>query len=114
MALARMTDRKCQFTSWDSLRYRGKIMTIAAYRRLRRTEASNYLREKYGISRKPTTLAKLATMGGGPRFQRANRVPLYPEPELDRWAEGLMSPLMSSTSDGLPATPSQPAGSAEP
>jgi hypothetical protein len=74
-------------------------MVIPTYRRLRRSEASAYLREKYGINRKPNTLAKLAVIGGGPRFQLANRVPLYPEPELDRWAESILSPLMSSTSD---------------
>lgn len=74
-------------------------MTIQHYRRLRRREASIYLKEKFGIDRKPATLAKLAVMGGGPRYQLANRVPLYPEPELDRWAEGMLSPLKSSTSD---------------
>jgi hypothetical protein len=74
-------------------------MNPAQYRRLRRSDASNYLREKWGISRAPATLAKLACVGGGPRFESANRVPLYPEPELDAWAESILSPLRSSTSD---------------
>lgn len=68
-------------------------------RRHRRAEASRYLKEKYGIERKPATLAKLACLGGGPRFESAGRVPLYPEPELDAWAESLISPLKRSTSD---------------
>ena len=45
-------------------------------RRLRRAEASAYLKEKYYIDRKPSTLAKLACIGGGPRFQSAGRIPL--------------------------------------
>lgn len=67
--------------------------------RLRRKEASAFLRETWGIQRSPNTLAKLAVIGGGPRFQHANRIPLYPVDELNRWAEGLLSPLKSSTSD---------------
>jgi len=69
------------------------------YRRLRRAEASAYLKLKWGVERAPTTLAKLACIGGGPRFESANRVPLYPEPELDAWAQSILSPLKSSTSD---------------
>ena len=46
--------------------------------RLRRAEASAYLKEKHGIDRAPTTLAKYAVVGGGPRFQHVGRLPLYP------------------------------------
>ena len=67
--------------------------------RLRRAEAANYLRENYGIIRKPTTLAKLAVIGGGPKFQRAGRIPLYTLAELDVWAASILSPLVSSTSE---------------
>lgn len=73
-------------------------MSDTTIRRLRRSAASEYLKEKWGIERKPTTLAKLACIGGGPRFQTVNRIPLYPEAELDAWAEGLLSPLRTSTS----------------
>jgi hypothetical protein len=69
------------------------------YRRFRRAEASAYLQDKWGIVRAPATLAKLACIGGGPRFESANRQPLYPEPELDAWAKSILSPLKSSTSD---------------
>ena len=73
-------------------------MTIPT-RPLRRTEASRYLKEKWGIDRAPSTLAKLATLGGGPRFQRANRIPLYSPEFLDEWARSILSPPMTSTSD---------------
>jgi hypothetical protein len=68
-------------------------------RRLRRVEASAYLNEKWGIARAPSTLAKLACIGGGPRFESANRTPLYREDELDTWAQSILSPLKHSTSD---------------
>jgi hypothetical protein len=69
------------------------------YPRRRRAEASSYLKEKWGIDRKPSTLAKLACIGGGPRFEVAGRFPLYTDPELDAWARSILSPLKSSTSD---------------
>ena len=68
-------------------------------KRLRRKEASHYLFDQHGINRTAGTLAKLAVTGGGPRFQKANRTPLYPTIELDLWAESLLSPLKSSTSE---------------
>ncbi len=71
----------------------------APTRRLRRTEASEYLKEIWGIDRAPSTLAKLATLGGGPRFRRANRIPLYPPEFLDEWARSILSPPLNSTSD---------------
>ena len=69
------------------------------YPRRRRAEASSYLKEKWGIDRKPSTLAKLACLGGGPRFEIAGRFPLYTDLELDAWARSILSPLKSSTSD---------------
>jgi len=66
--------------------------------RLRRAEASAYLSANYGIVRAPTTLAKLACVGGGPEFQYANRTPLYPVDELDKWAESILSPIVQSSS----------------
>ena len=75
-------------------------------RRLRRAAASAYLLEKWGVSRAPGTLAKLAVQGAGPRFQCDGRIPLYPEDELDNWATAILSPLRRSTSDrGVEANP---------
>lgn len=68
-------------------------------RPLRRHEASTYLKQRWGIDRAPSTLAKLATLGGGPSFVRANRVPLYPTELLDSWAQSILSPPLRSTSD---------------
>jgi hypothetical protein len=53
---------------------------------IRRKAASLYLLEKHGIERAPGTLAKLATIGGGPVFRRTGRVPLYAVDDLDSWA----------------------------
>ena len=72
---------------------------IMQYARHRRKEASTYLKATWGIDRTPSTVAKYATVGGGPRFEHAGRVPLYPQPELDTWAQSILSPLKSSTSD---------------
>jgi hypothetical protein len=66
---------------------------------LRREDAALYLKEKHGIDRKASTLAKLAVIGGGPKFRHAGRIPLYPIPELDAWAKSILSPLKASTSD---------------
>lgn len=68
-------------------------------RPLRRQEASKYLHERYGISRKPATLAKLACVGGGPRFMRAKRIPLYAPADLDAWAEAILTPPAASTAE---------------
>ncbi|MDI7775510.1 hypothetical protein [Asticcacaulis sp. EMRT-3] len=74
-------------------------MSYSETRLLRRKEASDYLAEKYAIFRKPVTLAKYATVGGGPAFRSAGRYPIYSVADLDKWAESIMSPLKTSTSD---------------
>jgi hypothetical protein len=66
---------------------------------LRRKAASDYLREAHGLERAPSTLAKLAVIGGGPIFRRAGRIPLYSPEDLDAWAESLLSLPMRSTSE---------------
>lgn len=66
---------------------------------LRRNEASAYLLEKHGLSFQPQSLANLASRGGGPRFRKAGKTPLYPRDELDRWAEARLGDLKGSTSE---------------
>jgi len=66
---------------------------------LRRTAASEYIFSKWGLSYKPATLAKLATLGGGPRFAHIGRWPVYSLTDLDSWVEERRSPLKASTSD---------------
>jgi hypothetical protein len=65
---------------------------------LRRKDASKHLKEMWGVDRAPSTLAKLAVIGGGPPFQRLGRVPLYATDDLDEWIASKLSPPMRSTS----------------
>src|SRR6478736_2953861 len=44
---------------------------------LRRIAAARYIQDRYGLRCSKQTLAKLATMGGGPIFRSAGRTPLY-------------------------------------
>ena len=68
-------------------------------RRLRRDEASNYLKDIWGISRTTKTLAKLAVIGGGPVFRKDGRFPLYEEDDLDDWARSQLSAPVRSTAE---------------
>ncbi|AWN44001.1 hypothetical protein DK389_30235 [Methylobacterium durans] len=67
--------------------------------RLRRWEAAQYLARRHGVEIAPSTLAKYACLGGGPKFQKSGRVPLYLIDELDHWAVNRLGPLICSTSD---------------
>jgi hypothetical protein len=67
--------------------------------RMRRSEASAYLHEEYGIKLAPATLAKLAVVGGSQPFFLDGRFPLYPRTELDAFAVARLGPLRASTSD---------------
>jgi hypothetical protein len=65
----------------------------------RRAAASAYLRDRWGVERAPGTLAKLAVVGGGPRFRKAGRIPLYAPADLDAWASALLGKAVASTSE---------------
>jgi hypothetical protein len=69
--------------------------------RLRRWEASRYVEFVHGLVVAPATLAKLASIGGGPGFHKVGRIPLYPRGELDRWATEKLGRVISSTSDNI-------------
>jgi hypothetical protein len=66
---------------------------------LRRRLASQYLQDRWGIRCSPGYLAKLAVIGGGPPFRKANRDPLYAPADLDAWAESRISAPMNSTAE---------------
>ena len=68
-------------------------------KRYRRRGASIYLLERHGISRKPSTLAKLAVIGGGPVMIYDGNIPLYPEDGLDAYADAVLSAPVRSTSE---------------
>ncbi|WP_036282325.1 hypothetical protein [Methylocystis sp. ATCC 49242] len=65
---------------------------------LRRKQAGEYLKSKYGFGSEKT-LAKLATVGGGPLFRKAGKAVLYEIDLLDAWALRKISAPMASTSD---------------
>jgi hypothetical protein len=74
------------------------LETATRKRSLTRREASEYLIANwFPVSR--NTLAKLATIGGGPIFSKAGRVPLYAEEDLDQYAREKIGPRVSSTSE---------------
>lgn len=66
---------------------------------LRRADASTYLRERYGIRAAVGTLAKWASIGGGPRFHHDGRFPVYALDDLDSWAVERLGNALRSTSD---------------
>jgi hypothetical protein len=72
-------------------------------RLLRRTEAAEYVQERWGYPLAPRTLAKLACIGGGPTFRRASRFPLYEVKDLDAWVRAKLTRPVRSTSE-YPAT----------
>ena len=53
---------------------------------VRRAIAAEYVTEKYGFPCSSQWLAKLAVIGGGPRFRKAGRTPVYEIVDLDAWA----------------------------
>lgn len=66
---------------------------------LRREQAAEYLRAKYGFG-SPKTLAKLACVGGGPAFRKIGaRMVVYSPQALDQWALSRLSKELRSTSD---------------
>lgn len=70
---------------------------------LRRKEAADYLKAKYGLG-SPNWLAKLAVTGGGPIYSKAGHTPLYLKADLDKWMQGRMT-RRQSTSVALDAAP---------
>ena len=65
---------------------------------LGRREAAQFLTER-GFKTAPSTLAKLACVGGGPNFISFGRRPLYAPDTLIDWAESRCTGLRRNTSD---------------
>ena len=65
---------------------------------LTRAQAAEYL-ERIGAPVAHATLAKLASIGGGPRFRRFGRKPVYAAADLDAWVAGRMTESATSTSE---------------
>ena len=66
---------------------------------LLRPQAAAYINER-GLPYSATTLAKLATIGGGPKYRRFGNRAVYTTEDLDIWIEEKLSPLRASTSEG--------------
>lgn len=64
---------------------------------LNRSEAAEYLSSR-GLPLSKNTLQKLASEGGGPRYQIFGRYALYQVAELNAWAEAKLGPLRSTSS----------------
>lgn len=65
---------------------------------LTRVEQAQFLTEN-GYPTSPRTLAKLACVGGGPKFVKFGRRPLSTPEWLLEWAESRTSAPVSSTSE---------------
>jgi hypothetical protein len=65
---------------------------------LSRSEASHFLCDR-GLSVAVGTLAKYACVGGGPRFVKFGRKPLYTKQSLEEWIAEKLSAEIASTSE---------------
>jgi len=72
---------------------------LSPRRMLRRHAAATHVEEQWGYPLSPKTLAKLAVIGGGPRFRKAGRIPLYDPADLDDWVRSKLSRAIASTSE---------------
>jgi hypothetical protein len=79
--------------------------TLAAPSFLRRVDAAQYLQNQFGLRCAKQTLAKLAVIGGGPRYHLGGRTPLYAPADLDRWAKSKISGPRLSTSQKVVQPP---------
>jgi hypothetical protein len=65
-------------------------------KRLSRPEAAEYL-TKQGYHTTKGTLAKLACLGGGPRYATFGSRATYTPEDLDEWAEGRLQHRLSTS-----------------
>jgi len=64
-----------------------------------RNEAADYLTDERGLPTAKTTLQKLASIGGGPRYRLFGNRSVYLQADLDEWAEAKLSAPRESTSE---------------
>ena len=63
-----------------------------------RKEAAKYLTEELGLPTANSYLQKLATVGGGPVYQRFGKYAVYTKDDLDAYAAAKLTAPRSSTS----------------
>jgi hypothetical protein len=66
---------------------------------LLRRKASAAALTAAGYPTASSTLASLASRGGGPRFRHYSRYPLYRWADLLEWAKSRLGPVVCSTSE---------------
>jgi len=71
---------------------------LTADTRLTRRQLAEMLTAE-GFPISPATLATKATRGGGPKFQRFGRIPLYRWGDGLQWAQSRLSAPISNTSE---------------
>ena len=69
-----------------------------------RNEASAYLRERWGLSYAPYTLAAYAVKGKGPEYSRAGPFTVYTREALDTWAQTKLTTPSKKASELKPLT----------
>jgi hypothetical protein len=72
-------------------------MTLPKF--LNRQRAAEYIEATWGLPCSPRTLAKLASVGGGPMFHKALGVAVYEPQSLDIWAQSKISSPLARASD---------------
>jgi hypothetical protein len=86
-------------TGIENVRPKVNTTSVNPLRLLRRAEAAEHIRRKWGYPCSPRTLAKYAVTGGGPPFRKAGRYPLYHPDDLDSWVGRKLSDPVTSTSE---------------
>jgi len=74
-----------------------QTLTYLPARLLRRADAAEYVRTRYGFPCSKQWLAKLVTTGGGPVYMKAGKFPVYAVEDLDAWAQARLSAPMRAT-----------------
>jgi hypothetical protein len=67
--------------------------------RFNRREAARYLTEESKVKTAASTLQKLATLGGGPKYRIVAGMADYQRQHLDEYADSKFGPVVSSTSE---------------
>jgi hypothetical protein len=74
-------------------------MNDAQSKPLRRDDAAKFVRENFSIPCSARTLAKFASIGGGPLYRYSGRFPVYDVADLKAWATGKVGPRVSSATE---------------
>jgi hypothetical protein len=70
---------------------------------LRRDAAAEFIRDNFSIPCSARTLAKFASVGGGPRYRYSGRFPIYEVVDLTAWAAGRVGPKVGTFSESRKA-----------